>query len=62
VFEGFALEHLDLGGVRVRVRPGGDWPPVVLLHGHPRAPCVHGVALDSSILRLSWPISGISPR
>src|SRR5215210_9556851 len=36
MFEGFALEHLDLPGVRVRVRHGGSGPPVLLLHGHPR--------------------------
>lgn len=36
-FDGFALEHLDVGdGVTLRVRHGGDGPPVVLLHGHPR--------------------------
>jgi haloacetate dehalogenase len=36
VFDGFALERVDLGEVSVRVRHGGDGPPVVLLHGHPR--------------------------
>jgi haloacetate dehalogenase len=36
-FDGFALEHLDVGeGVTLRVRHGGDGPPIVLLHGHPR--------------------------
>ena len=36
-FDGFALEHLDVGeGVTLRVRHGGEGPPVVLLHGHPR--------------------------
>jgi haloacetate dehalogenase len=35
-FDGFALDHLDLGEVVVRVRHGGEGPPVVLLHGHPR--------------------------
>jgi hypothetical protein len=37
VFEGFALRWVDVDDdVRLRVRVGGDGPPVVLLHGHPR--------------------------
>jgi haloacetate dehalogenase len=36
VFEGFALERVDVGEVELRVRYGGSGPPVVLLHGHPR--------------------------
>jgi hypothetical protein len=37
VFEGFALRWIDVDDdVRLRVRVGGDGPPVVLLHGHPR--------------------------
>src|ERR1700684_2128858 len=36
VFEGFALEHIDVGEVSLRVRHGGRGEPVVLLHGHPR--------------------------
>ena len=36
MFDGFTLEHLDLGEVVVRVRHGGSGTPVVLLHGHPR--------------------------
>jgi haloacetate dehalogenase len=36
VFEGFALDHVDLGEVVLRVRHGGEGSPVVLLHGHPR--------------------------
>ena len=35
-FEGFELEHIDVGEVTLRVRHGGDGTPVVLLHGHPR--------------------------
>jgi haloacetate dehalogenase len=35
-FDGFALETIDCGDVALRVRHGGDGPPVVLLHGHPR--------------------------
>jgi haloacetate dehalogenase len=36
VFEGFVLEDVQVGEVRLRVRHGGEGPPVVLLHGHPR--------------------------
>lgn len=35
-FDGFALDEIDCGEVTLRVRHGGDGPPVVLLHGHPR--------------------------
>jgi haloacetate dehalogenase len=36
MFEGFALEFVDVGDVTLRVRHGGKGRPVVLLHGHPR--------------------------
>src|SRR5690349_1496302 len=36
VLEGFALEHMELPEVTLRVRHGGSGPAVVLLHGHPR--------------------------
>jgi haloacetate dehalogenase len=36
MFDVFELHHVDLGEVKLRVRHGGDGPPVVLLHGHPR--------------------------
>ncbi|WUJ67978.1 alpha/beta hydrolase [Kribbella soli] len=36
MFEDFALEELDVAGIRLRVRYGGFGPAVVLLHGHPR--------------------------
>jgi haloacetate dehalogenase len=35
-FDGFTLESINVGAVRVRVRHGGAGPPVLLLHGHPR--------------------------
>jgi len=36
-FEGFDLQRIEVGdGVVLRVRSGGEGPPVVLLHGHPR--------------------------
>jgi haloacetate dehalogenase len=36
VFEGFREDQIDLDDASVFVRHGGDGPPVVLLHGHPR--------------------------
>jgi haloacetate dehalogenase len=36
MFDGFTLETIDLGDVRLRVRHGGSGSPVLLLHGHPR--------------------------
>jgi haloacetate dehalogenase len=36
MFEGFALERVDVGEAVLRVRHGGSGPPVLLLHGHPR--------------------------
>ena len=36
MFEGFALERIDVGEAELRVRYGGVGPPVLLLHGHPR--------------------------
>jgi haloacetate dehalogenase len=45
LFEGFTDEMVDLGGVRLRVRWGGDGPPLLLIHGHPRTSAVwHRVA------------------
>ncbi|SFF90291.1 haloacetate dehalogenase [Actinacidiphila alni] len=36
MFEGFQDKHVGVGEASVFVRFGGDGPPVVLLHGHPR--------------------------
>jgi haloacetate dehalogenase len=36
MFEGFRLDHVDVGDVRLRVRWGGSGPAVLLVHGHPR--------------------------
>jgi haloacetate dehalogenase len=36
VFDGFTLEHVDVGEAILRVRHGGAGPAIVLLHGHPR--------------------------
>ncbi|TDD88331.1 alpha/beta hydrolase [Actinomadura darangshiensis] len=35
-FEGFTLDHVDVGQVQLRVRHGGAGAAVLLLHGHPR--------------------------
>jgi haloacetate dehalogenase len=36
MFDGFRLDHVDVGEVTLRVRHGGAGSPVVLIHGHPR--------------------------
>jgi haloacetate dehalogenase len=36
MFEGFALERVNVGEAELRVRHGGTGPAVLLLHGHPR--------------------------
>lgn len=36
MFDGFTLEQRDTGEATLRVRHGGDGPPVLLLHGHPQ--------------------------
>lgn len=36
MFDGFALDFVDVGEARLRVRHGGSGSPVLLLHGHPR--------------------------
>ena len=36
VFEGFKSEQIDLAQSSIFVRYGGQGPPVLLLHGHPR--------------------------
>jgi haloacetate dehalogenase len=36
MFDGFALERIDVGEAQLRVRHGGSGPAVLLLHGHPR--------------------------
>jgi haloacetate dehalogenase len=35
-FEGFTLEHRDANGQRIRLRRGGEGPPLLLLHGNPQ--------------------------
>ena len=36
MFDGFTVRYLKCGDVTLRVRVGGQGPPVLLLHGHPR--------------------------
>ena len=36
MFDHFDTRHVDVGETSVFVRHGGDGPPVLLLHGHPR--------------------------
>jgi haloacetate dehalogenase len=47
MFDGFKLEYIDTGEATLRVRHGGEGPPIVLLHGHPRTHATwHRVAAD----------------
>ena len=36
MFEGFTTEDIDTSGARIRVRHGGEGPPLLLLHGNPQ--------------------------
>ena len=36
MFNGFASKHVATSGASIFTRSGGDGPPVLLLHGHPR--------------------------
>ncbi len=36
MFEDFATDRIDVGDASIHVRHGGDGPPVLMLHGHPR--------------------------
>lgn len=36
MFDGFEIADVEVGEARIHVRIGGDGPPIVLLHGHPR--------------------------
>jgi haloacetate dehalogenase len=36
MFDGFDIADIEVGEARIHVRIGGDGPPIVLLHGHPR--------------------------
>ncbi|KAB8140366.1 alpha/beta hydrolase [Chloroflexia bacterium SDU3-3] len=36
MFEEYTLSHISVGEVTLRVRHGGDGPPLLLLHGHPQ--------------------------
>ena len=35
MFEGFTVKDLDVNGVRIHLRQGGEGPPLLLLHGNP---------------------------
>lgn len=36
MLDGFTLQSVDLGEIRLRVRHGGNGPGLLLLHGHPQ--------------------------
>ena len=44
-FEGFTLEHIEVPGGPLRLRRGGNGPPLLLLHGNPQTHAMwHAVA------------------
>ena len=54
MFGGFVLDRIDVDGVELRVRHGGEGPPILLLHGHPRTHATwHRVA---PILARQWTV------
>jgi len=36
VFDGFTLDYVETDEATLHVRHGGNGPPLLLLHGHPR--------------------------
>ncbi|MBB4292508.1 haloacetate dehalogenase [Rhizobium leguminosarum] len=46
MFEGFALETVDVDRGSLRVRHGGSGPAILLLHGHPRTHMTWGKVAD----------------
>jgi haloacetate dehalogenase len=45
IFEGFTTGPVEVGEVTLHVRHGGEGPPILLLHGHPRTGATwHAVA------------------
>src|SRR5689334_4515180 len=44
-FEGFTLEYREANGQRIRLRRGGEGPPLLMLHGNPQTHAMwHAVA------------------
>lgn len=55
MFEGFAATDVDVDGVRIHARVGGDGPPVLLLHGYPQThvmwhAVVHALAKSHTVV------------
>ena len=45
MFRGFETRRIDLGGIRINCRTGGQGPGLLLLHGHPQTHVIwHKVA------------------
>ena len=45
MFDGFELTTVETGEATIRLRRGGDGPPLLLLHGHPQTHAMwHAVA------------------
>jgi len=44
-FSGFSLEHAEIEGGSIRLRRGGDGPPILLVHGNPQTHAMwHAIA------------------
>ncbi len=44
-FDGFKLQYIDVPRGRIRVRTGGNGPPLLMLHGNPQTHAMwHAVA------------------
>ena len=46
MFSGMTLDYIDVGPGLLRVRYGGNGPPLLLLHGHPRTHMTWGHVAD----------------
>ena len=46
MFSGMTLDYIDVGPGLLRVRHGGNGPPLLLLHGHPRTHMTWGHVAD----------------
>lgn len=46
MFDGFQLRYVEIAEGSIRLRIGGNGPPLLLLHGHPRTHMTWGKTAD----------------